>query len=114
MALYRGYYEAEFVLNDRGALCRTQEKQARKNRAVNRLTVVLGLLSGRPAAVGAGMLAQARQSEYLEWGRIKKASFHPKGRTILLHGGFAETIALFCTEENYPEIEEFVRRKTTR
>lgn len=114
MALYQGKYEAEFILDDRGALCRTQKKQARKNRAVNSLVTVLGLLSGRFSAAGAGMLAQSRQSEYLEWSRVKKASFHPKGRTILLCGGFAETVALFCTEENYPEIEEFVRRKTMR
>lgn len=50
MAVYRGSYETEFVLDDKGALCRTQAKQANKNRIVNALTVVLGLLSGKPAA----------------------------------------------------------------
>jgi len=44
MAVYRGKYEAEFVLDDKGVLCRTQAKQSKKNRTVNALTVVLGLL----------------------------------------------------------------------
>ncbi len=114
MALYRGKYEAEFVLDGCGALCRTQENQAKKNRIVNTLTIVFGFLSGKPAAAGAGMLAQVRQSEFLTWNHVRKASFHPKGHTILLRGGFAESIALFCTEENYPSVEAFVRRKTSR
>ncbi len=35
VAIYRGRYEAEFVLDDKGALCQTQAKQAKKNRIVN-------------------------------------------------------------------------------
>ena len=54
MAAYRGKYEAEFVLDNRGALCRTQAKKAKKNRAINTLTAVLGLLTGRPTVTGAG------------------------------------------------------------
>ncbi len=45
----RGRYDAEFVLDRKGVLCRTQAKQAKKNRIVNALTVILGLLSGKPA-----------------------------------------------------------------
>ena len=30
MAVYRGKHEAEFVLDDKGVLCRTQAKQAKK------------------------------------------------------------------------------------
>jgi len=114
MALYHRKYEAEFVLDGCGALCRTQENQAKKNRVVNTLTILFGFLSGKPAAAGAGMLAQARQSDFLPWSHVRKVSFHPKGHTILLRGGFAENIALFCTEENYPAIETFVRKKTNR
>ena len=110
MAVYRGRYEAEFVLDDKGALCRTQAKQAKKNRIVNVLTVVLGLHSGKPAAAGAGMLAQSRQEVFLKWTRVTKVKYRPKSRTILLRGGWTESIALFCTAENYEQIKAFVRR----
>lgn len=110
MAVYRGKYEAEFVLDGKGILCRTQAKQARKNRIVNTLTVMLGLLSGRPAAAGAGMLAQSRQEAFIRWNRVTKVKYKSQSRTILLRGGWTEQIALFCTDENYVKIEGFVRQ----
>lgn len=111
MAVYGGKYEAEFFLDEEGVLCRTQAKQEKKNRIVNALTVVVGLLSGKPAVAGAGMLAGARQSVYLRWNRITKISYQPSRQTILLRGAWAEHIGLFCTKENYAGAEAFVRQK---
>jgi len=108
MAIYGGKYKVEIVLSDEGALCRTQAKQAKKNRIVNTLTVVLGLFSGKPSAAGAGMLAQSRQAAFLKWNSVRKVCYKPRSFTILLSAGFAEQIALFCTRENYPEVERFV------
>ena len=108
MAVYRGKYEAEFVLDDKGVICRTQAKQAKKNRVVNALTVVLGLLSGKPAAAGAGMLAQSREEVFLRWNRVTKVKYKPKSHTILLRGGWTEQVALFCTEDNYSPVEREV------
>lgn len=113
MAVYRGKYEAEFVLDQKGVLCRTQAKQAKKNRVVNALTVVLGLLSGRPAVAGAGMLAQSRQEVFLRWNRVIKVKYKPKSLTILLRGGWMEQIALFCAVENYSQVEHEVMFRTT-
>lgn len=110
MAVYRGKYEVEFVLDGKGVLCRTQAKQAKKNRVINTLTVILGLLTGKPAAAGAGMLAQSRQEVSLRWNRVTRVKYKPKSRTILLRGGWTENIALFCADENYEQIEAFVRR----
>lgn len=112
MLVYRGKYEAEFILDDKGALCRTQAGQAKKNRVVNSLTVVLGLMSGKPTAAGAGMLAQSRQEVLLHWNRVKKVKYKPKSHTILLRGGFAESIALFCTDANYAQIERDIMSQT--
>lgn len=113
MAVYRGKYEAEFVLDDKGVRCRTQAKQAKKSRIVNTLTVVLGLLSGKPAAAGAGMLAQSRQEVFLRWNRVTKVKYKPKSLVILLRGGWTEQIALFCAAENYSQVERAVMLRTT-
>lgn len=110
-AVYGGKYEAEFFLDEEGVLCRTQEKQARKNRIINALTFVVGLLSGKPTVAGAGLLAGARQSVYLRWNRITKISYQPNRQTILLQGAWTEHIAIFCTKENYAIAEQFVRDK---
>lgn len=112
MIVYRGKYEAEFVIDTREALYRTQAKQAKKNRVVNTLAVLLGLLSSKPSAAGAGLLAQSRQSGFLKWSRVTKVKYKPRQKTILLRGGWMEQIALFCTQENYPQIERAVKMNT--
>lgn len=111
MVVYGGKYEVEFILDGKGVLCRTQDKQAKKNKIVNTLTVVFGLLSGKPAVAGAGILAGARQSTYLRWDRITKASYQPVRRTILLRGGWTENIGIFCTKDNYSLVEKFISSK---
>lgn len=110
LAVYRGKYEAEFVLDGKGILCRTGARQAKKNRIANTLTVMLGLLCGKPAVAGAGMLAQSRQETFLRWDYIQNVNYKPQSHTILLRGGWTEKIALFCTEENYEQVEAVVRR----
>jgi hypothetical protein len=112
MAIYRGKYELEFRLDDKGVLCRTQARKAKKNRIINALTVVLGLLSGKPAAAGAGMLAQTRQEVFIRWNRVTKVKYKPKSCTILLRGGFAEQIALFCTPQNYMRMKDLIIENT--
>lgn len=112
MAVYKGRYEAIFVLDDQGALCRTQAGQAEKNRVINALAVLLGLLSGKPAAAGAGVLAQSRQEVFLKWNRVTKVKYKPKSRIILLRGSWTEQVALFCTQYNYAQVVSFVLYRT--
>ncbi len=112
MVVYGGKYDVEFVLDEKGALCRTQARQAKKNKIINTLTVFLGLLTGKPAVAGAGILAQSRQQVFIRWNRVKIAKYKPRQRTVLLQGGWAESIALFCTQENYPMVEQLVMSKT--
>ncbi len=112
MLLYRGKYDAEFVLDDNGIICRTQAEQAKKNRIVNALAVILGLLTGKFTVAGAGMLAQSRQETFLKWKSITKLKYRPKNNTILLRAGWIEQIALFCTQENYAAVELLVVEKT--
>lgn len=112
IALYRGRYEVEFVLDDKGILSRTQAEQTKKNKMVNAMTVSLGIFSRQPTIVGTGILAQSRQNQFLKWSRIRKVKYNPQQRTILIRSGWTENIALFCTEENYLFIEQVVMIQT--
>lgn len=114
MMAYRGKYEAEFILSNKGVFCRWQAKQAKRNRVINTLTFMLGLLTGRTAVAGAGLLAQSRQEVFIRWNRVTKIKYKPKSHTILLHCGWTEQIALFCTQDNYALVERFILQKTCR
>ena len=109
--VWGGKYDAEFVVDSKGVRCRTAARQARQNRVINALTVVLGLLSGKPAVAGAGVLAQSRQDVLVKWESIKKTREYPRRNTIMLYGGFAQNIAVFCTPENYRQVREYIASK---
>lgn len=105
IVVYRGRYEVVFVLNCKGVLSFRQAKEVKKNQLVNGLTIVLGLLSGKPATVGAGMLALSRQKTFLKWKDVTKVIYKPESHTILLWGGWSEQVAVFCTGENYSQVK---------
>lgn len=113
MVVYRGKYDVEYLLDNRGAFCRTQKKQAKANRRINGLTVALGLLSGTPSASGAGMLAQLRQDEFLKWNCVTSVKYKPRQNVIILRGGWTENITLFCSKENYAQVAQLVMMKTS-
>lgn len=112
MVAYRGKYDAEFVLDNKGVICRTQAKQSKKNRVINTLTIMLGLLTSKPTVAGAGLLAQSRQEVFILWSRVTKVKYKPQSLTILIHCGWTEQIALFCTQDNYALVERFVLQRT--
>lgn len=114
MIVYRGKYEVEFVLDNNGVLCRTKAKQAKRNRVINSLTVILGLFTGKPTVAGAGLLAQSRQEVFIRWSKVTEIKYKPQSQTVLIRSGWTENIALFCTQDNYILVERLIRQKTAQ
>lgn len=110
MLLYRGTYDVGFVLDQKGIRCYTQKKQARKNRFINALSMILGIFFRKPGIAGAGMLAQSRQDIRINWRNIRKVRFRPKQQLILVKGNFAENIAVFCHKENYDQVTSVINQ----
>jgi hypothetical protein len=104
LGFYGGKADTVFTLDADGVRCAFQPGQANRNAFLNGLTVLLGLLSNQPAAAGAGMLAQARQAVRLPWKHVRQVKTFPTHRTILLRGRPGESVAIFCSAENYPAV----------
>lgn len=109
MIVWGGKHNVGFKIDRTGIRSYTLKRQAKKNRIINSLTFVLGLLSGKPAVAGAAMLAQSRQEVLLNWRSIKKAKYIPCKNIVIIKGGIAENIAVFCTKDNYKDVEAFIR-----
>jgi len=107
--IYGGNYAAGFIIDEKGITNYTQKQQAKKNKIINSLLVVLGLFSGRYGAAGSGILAQSRQTITIKWRSIRKIRYYPKQHTLLIQGGFTEKIAVFCTPENYYKVEKIIK-----
>ncbi len=111
LVVFRGTYHVDYSVSDQGITGRMQEGQAKKASRINRAAVLLGLFAGNCTAVGAGMLAEARQGQSLTWGRVRKVTYKPRSRRITLHAALGGSLVLFCLPGNYGAIEQFIRMK---
>ncbi|HWA59932.1 MAG TPA: hypothetical protein VG939_01085 [Caulobacteraceae bacterium] len=95
-----------FRLDSDGVAASVVDRRARN---ANRAAAVLGILSGRPALAGAGLLAETESSQSAAWSSIARARFQPRRRTILLSNRWRTVIVLFCTPDNYEAVGQRVR-----
>lgn len=115
IVVYGGKYDVEYSIDQKGVSCRYQEKQRKKNKVINTVLILTGLFTGKPTYAGAGILAASRQEEFMSWKNVKKIKFVDRNSIILLEGGFAENITLFCEVHQYEQIKsmlgKYVKRK---
>ncbi len=111
--LYGGKYLPVYIIDENGITNFSQQKEAKKNKSINNLLIVLGVMRGNLTAVGTGLMNQSRQIMNIHWDSIRKIKYHPKQNTIIIKGGFAEKIAVFCTQENYSQVVEIIKNNIT-
>jgi len=82
---------------------------SRRVAGINRTAIVLGILAGKPGAIGAGQLGRAQENTSIAWSELSKIRFYPDQRVIYLKGGFLSRIRVYCTPQNYPTAEQTIR-----
>ena len=110
LAIYGGGYEYRFRLDAEGIRCRPHGRTASKNRVINALL----RLSGNPTAVGAGMLAEARQQEYVAWREIDTVIADDRRRTLTLQRGRRPLMVVPCDEASYAAVRAIAEQSTAR
>lgn len=100
--VFRGTYDVTLTVNAKGIGCQTQAKQRKRVKRVASAVFWLGLLRGNPTAMGIGMLSGQTET-FIPWQHIRKIK-RAGGQTLLVRGGFAQNVALFCTEQNYRQL----------
>lgn len=112
-AYYGNKYMLSYSLDSSVASTLTRTEQRSRNSKLNFLLIIVGLLARKPLAAGSGMLASSHQDQDMKWKKVKKATFYPSSSTITLKAGYGEKSIVFCTEENYDMVAEFVRLHCT-
>jgi len=107
--IYRGSYDVRYVLNRKGILCQNQERQKKRVKRLSAVTFLLGLFSRNFPAAGAGLLSGSRMDTRISWKRIKKIKFKESHKTITVYAGIGENIALFCTDDNYDIVKQYIK-----
>jgi len=107
--VFAGGYEVEYRTNDRGIGGRPRGRTAKKNALVNFLLMI----SGRPTAMGTGMMAQSRQAEYVAWKDVERVETDPQRRLITLKKGRRPLMVVACDEAHYDAVLQFAQNKVT-
>lgn len=80
----------------------------RRQRGINRATVILGALSGSPTTAGAGLLAASREQGGWTWGELRGVRYFDGPRVISLRNAWRTVLRLHCTPENYEQVRDAV------
>jgi hypothetical protein len=104
-AATRGGLFAEFRLDDKGIYYKT----GKNSRSLNRITMMGGIMAGSPALLGGSMINISRESESISWDNVKKITAYDSQLTVVAYRkSLVSPIGLFCTDENYEEVLEFI------
>lgn len=107
--VYGGKYYAEFVVDNIGIKCSTQDKYRKRNHILNTITMLAGLSAKKPTISGVGWLAESKNSIFIPWKNISNVKYIDKEFVILVNGKLTQSIALFCNRENYSSVKDVIR-----
>jgi hypothetical protein len=108
---YAGRVHVRYELSPDGVRYQALE---RTDRIANRALFVLGLLSGKPAAAGTGLLAASRETELTRWRDVTRVRKHPSQHVVSLMNGWRVVQRLHCRREDYQQIVSYVRDHMSR
>lgn len=72
--------------------------------ASNRLAIGLGLLMGRPQAMGAGLIAASQEVQCLRWRGAFRAQCFPHRQVVILRNRWRRLLVVYATAENYDAV----------
>ena len=107
---YANRVHVRYELSPKGVRYQTLE---RKDKVANRALCVLALLSGKPAAAGAGLLAASRETEFTRWRDVTRVREHPSLGVVTLMNGWRVVQRLHCRRQDYQRVVSYVRDHVT-
>jgi hypothetical protein len=71
---------------------------------------VAGALLGSLTAAGAGMITKGQEDLFIGWDEARSVALNPGKKTVTVtRKSFVFPVRLYCTEENYVQVEAFIR-----
>lgn len=98
LLVFGNRYRARFEITDTGISVITVDRRAR---ALSRLAVLAGGMSGSAAAAGAGLVAVSGETAVLRWKSVSAARYLPRRQTIVLRNSWRDLMHVYCTTDNF-------------
>lgn len=78
------------------------------------MAIIFGGILGSARTVGAGLLAQCRETGIFRWSEVTRVRVNLRRRSLVLFGDSLPLIEVFCTPEVLAPVLATVRRKVER
>lgn len=111
LIFFRNRMELAFAIDEEGINALVA---SRKAKAGNRLAILLGILAGKPVAVGVGLTARAQENTRLEFSDLRRVRFSPTQAVISLQDKWFKHVRLYCRPDNYAQAEALVEKGLLR
>lgn len=95
---------ARFTVDARGVGYRAEKRE----RSLNKLVVLVGLLAANPTTAGSGVLAMSRERTLIPWTSIHRVVIHRRQRVIAVHNSWRTVLRLHCSPEMFDEVASAV------
>lgn len=111
LIFFRNRMELAFAIDEKGINALVA---SRKAKAGNRLAILLGILAGKPLAVGVGLTARAQERTRLEFSELRGVRFSPEPAVISLRDKWFKHVRLYCRPDNYSQAKTLVEKGLMR
>lgn len=75
-----------------------------RERKLNRIVTIVGVLAASPQTAGAGLLAQSQEDMFVPWTEIHEVRFYPRSSVISIRNSWRTVLRLHCTSELYDHV----------
>ena len=108
--VYGGAYELHVEMSDAGIVCENSPKQANRTSWVAFFIIILNLLAKQRShgAMSAACAGTSRIRTDIAWKNIKAVTCKPKTREIIIREKYMRHTDVYCTEENYETVVQFM------
>ena len=108
LIFFSNRFPVHFTVDQHGV---TWESFSKKGKLQNRFTIIAGILGSSPGTTGSGVLAAAREKEFVSWKELATATFNDQKKMIVLNNSFRTRIILFCHPENYSTVSSYINNR---
>lgn len=95
-----------FTVDEKGVLYEMIDTRGKK---LTTLAIILGLFTKRPTSTGAGLIAKSQERVFIDFKNVLKIDERDKQKVILLKNEWRTLLAIYCKEENYDKVKEFLK-----
>lgn len=105
IVIFKNRMDLRYTLNEKGIL---YEMIDRRGKNINRIAIVLGLLSRNPTTTGSGLIAKSLEKSFIDFRNVVSIEPNDDDRIILLKNEWRTLIPVYCNNDNYQVVKEFI------